>query len=57
MLVTAWFWIRLLGLVLGIGAVWIGLSIMEDDDQSGLKFISGGAGIILLGLAPTIWPL
>ena len=57
MLATAWFWIRFLGLALGIGALLMGLSLMENDDRSGLKFISGGAGIILLGLAATIWPL
>jgi hypothetical protein len=57
MLATAWFWVRVFGLAIGIGAFWIGLSLMEDDDQSALRLISGGAGIIILGLAATLWRL
>ena len=57
MLSTAWFWIRVLGFVLGIGALWIGLYLMKDDDKSGLRLVSGGAGIVILGLAATFWPL
>lgn len=33
MLATAWFCIRLLGLVSCIGAIWLGLSLRDDDDQ------------------------
>lgn len=50
MLATAWLWIRVVGLAVGIAAVWMGLSVMADDDQLGLKFVSCGAGIVLLGL-------
>jgi len=57
MLSTAWFWIRVLSFVLGIGALWVGLYLMKDDDQSGLRLVSGGAGIVLLDLAATFWPL
>ena len=55
MLATAWFWVRVLGLTAGIGAVWIGISSMDRDEQIGLKFLSSGAGIVLLGLAATFW--
>lgn len=56
MLSTAWMWIRLLGIAAGIGAFWIGLSAMDDDDQPGLEFISAGAGVFVLCLAATFWP-
>ena len=56
MLATAWLWTRVLGLIVGIGALLMGLSLMDEDDRSGLRFISGGAGIVLLGLAATFWP-
>jgi len=55
MLVTAWFWVRVLSLTAGIGAVWIGISSMERDEQIGLRFLSSGAGIVLLSLAATFW--
>lgn len=57
MLTTAWFWIRVLDLVLGSAAVWLGLSLMQGDDRSGLKFVSVGAGMIILCLAGTFWHL
>lgn len=56
MLSTAWFWVRALVLIAGAGALWMGLSLMDDDDRWGLRFVSGGAGIVLLGLAATFWP-
>lgn len=56
MLSTAWFWVRALVLAMGAGTLWMGLSLMEDDDRWGLRFVSGGAGIVLLGLAATFWP-
>jgi hypothetical protein len=55
MLATAWFWVRMLDLTAGIGAVWIGISSMDRDEQIGLKFLSSGAGIVILGLAATFW--
>lgn len=57
MLTTAWFWIRVLDLTLGSGALWLGLSLMTGDDRSGLKFVSVGAGMIILCLAATFWHL
>jgi len=57
MLTTAWFWIRVLDLVLGSAAVWLGLSLMQGDDRSGLKFVSVGACMIILCLAGTFWHL
>lgn len=57
MLSTAWMWVRLLGIAAGVGAFWLGLSVIDDDDQPGLEFVSGGAGVILLCLAATFWPL
>ena len=56
MLTTAWFWIRMLDLILGASALWLGLSLMNRDDQSGLRFVSCGAGMILLCVAATFWP-
>lgn len=57
MLTTAWFWIRVLDLTLGSGALWFGLSMMNSDDRSGLKFVSVGAGMILLCVVATFWHL
>ena len=57
MLTTAWFWIRVLDLILGFAALWLGLSLMQGDDRSGLKFVSVGACMIILCLAGTFWHL
>ncbi|HKU28170.1 MAG TPA: hypothetical protein VJQ54_22070 [Candidatus Sulfotelmatobacter sp.] len=56
MLAIAWFWIRVLTLATGIGVVGIGLSSMDRDEQIGLRFLSTGAVILLLGLAAACWP-
>lgn len=53
MVATAWFWIRVLGLAAGIGALCIGFSILDDDDRSGLRFVSYGAGMVLLTVTAT----
>jgi hypothetical protein len=55
MLSTAWMWVRLLGIATGIAAFWLGLSMMDDDDKPGLKFIAGGAGVIILLVAASFW--
>lgn len=57
MVTTAWFWIRVLGLAAGIVALWIGFSILDDDDRSGLRFVSYGAGMVLLTVAATFLTL
>lgn len=57
MLSTAWMWVRLLGIAAGIGAFWLGLSVIDDDDQHGLEFVSGGAGVVLLFLVASFWRL
>jgi hypothetical protein len=55
MLSTAWIWIRLLAVAAGVGAFWLGLTVLDNDDLPGLELISGGAGVILLCLAATFW--
>ena len=57
MIATAWLWVRVLGLVAGICALLIGFSLMDGDDRSGLRFVSGGATVVLLCLAATFWPM
>jgi len=56
MLSTAWMCIRLLGISAGLGMVWLGLSVMDDDDEPDLEFASGGAGVVLLFVAATFLP-
>ena len=55
MLSTAWMWVRFLGVAAGIAAFWLGLSVMDDDDKPALRFIAGGAGVIILLVAASFW--
>lgn len=57
MLAAAWLWIRVLGLAVGIGALWLGFSILDDDDRFGLRFVSYGAGMVFVSLAATFLAL
>lgn len=57
MLATALFWISVLSLAAGIGVVLRGLFVMSKDGRLGLRFISFGSAIVLIGLAATFWRL
>jgi hypothetical protein len=57
MFATAWFWFRVFALAAGVGAIWLGLSVMDDDDRMGLRYLSCGSAIAFLILAATFWPL
>ena len=50
MIATVWFWLLVMCLVVGIGLLWIGFAVMDDDDRSGLRFISYGAGVVIVSL-------
>ncbi|HLJ77910.1 MAG TPA: hypothetical protein VKT75_10890 [Acidobacteriaceae bacterium] len=57
MLATAWLWVRVVGLAVGIGALWLGFAVLEDDDRSGLRFVSYGAGMVFVSVAATFLAL
>lgn len=57
MLATAWFWLRLLALLFGLGVFAIGLTVLKEDEQSGLKYVSCGVGVVLLEVAVTMMKL
>ena len=57
MLAIAWFWIALLSLAAGIGVVGRGLFLIGKNSRLGLRFISGGAAIVILGLVFTFLQL
>src|SRR5579872_1989634 len=50
---TAWFWSTMFIFVLGIGVVSHGFYLMSRDGRLGLRFISFGSAIVMLGLAAT----
>ena len=56
MITTALLWIVVLVSAVGIGMFWIGLNSLEDDDRPALRFISLGAGLVILCLVATFWP-
>jgi hypothetical protein len=56
MMNTALLWIVVLVSALGIGMFWIGLNSLEDNDRPALRFISLGAGLVILCLVGTFWP-
>lgn len=51
---TLWFWLVVMCLAVGIGLLCIGFAVMDDDDRSGLRFISYGAGVVIVSLAATL---
>ncbi|HKR26807.1 MAG TPA: hypothetical protein VJS11_05105 [Acidobacteriaceae bacterium] len=54
MIATVWFWLLVMCLAVGIGLLWIGFAVMDDDDRSGLRFISYGAGVVIVSLVATL---
>jgi hypothetical protein len=57
MLATAWFWIAFVSLVAGIVVVGRGLLLIGKNSRVGLRFISGGSAIVMLGLIATFLQL
>lgn len=51
---TLWVWLVVLCLTVGIGLLCIGFAVLDDDDRSGLRFISYGAGVVIVSLLATI---
>ena len=47
---AAWFWMFTSGVVTGIAFLWFGMTLMEEDDQSGLKLVAGGVALVLFCL-------
>lgn len=54
MIATVWFWLIVICMAVGIGLLWIGFAVMDDDDRSGLRFISYGAGVVIVSLAAAL---
>lgn len=59
MLTVAWFWICALSFTAGIGVVSRGFYLMRRDRDSrlGLRFVSFGSAIVVVGLAATFLQL
>jgi hypothetical protein len=57
MLATAWFWMAFVSLAAGIGVVGLGLFLIGENSRAGLRFISGGAAIVMLGMLVTFLQL
>lgn len=47
---AAWFWMFTSGVVTGIAFFWLGMTLMEEDGQSGLKLVAGGVALVLFCL-------
>lgn len=57
MLTVAWFWICALSFTAGIGVVSRGFYLMRRDSRLGLRFVSFGSAIVVVGLAATFLQL
>lgn len=57
MLATAWFWMAFLSLAAGLIVVGRGLFLIGKNSRVGLRFISGGSAIVMLGLIATFLQL
>lgn len=56
MLAIVWICIRVLGLLVGTGALCFGFLLMDGDNRSAMRYVSCGASMVLLSLA-TFLPL
>jgi|SRR5690348_7872000 len=53
MLAIAWFWVSVLSLAGGVGVVSRGLFLIGKNGRLGLRFVSCGSAIVILGLVAT----